>query len=460
MNSSNHRGSIYNGLLSMAKKPYLLFLPFLIAYCLFIILKGNGGLGGDELRYLRDARNLLKGSYSPPMPGITLFSGPGYSLILAILFILHLPILGVKLLNAFFLYFSIILLYKILVNKVSLTKTLLCCFFWAFYFGNFVYLPSMVSEIITPFFTVLLLFLITKAFDDNAHRWRYPVLAGLAFGYLALIKVIFGYVIICMLAGTTLIWLANRKSNYNRQAMVVVIAAFITVMPYLIYTYNLTGRIMYWSSLGGNNLYWMSRYSDMENGSWFATPYIRNDSLAFNTTGAAELKDEPFIIEKEGTVPGYTDSILHHDTENLKAIAKLKNNILAQDDLFKKVAVENIKSHPFKFISNCFSNVGRMIFNFPYSYTLQKPSTLLWLPFNGIIMVLAMFCAIPAFKNWRRIPYGIRFMLFVVFFYFGGSILGSAEIRMFTVIAPVLLVAIAYILQKSIKINTATWDKE
>jgi hypothetical protein len=448
---------------SIAKKPYLFFLPFLIAYILFIIIKGNGGLNGDELRYLRDARNLLKGYYSPPMPGITLFSGPGYPIILAVSFLLHIPVIGVKLLNAFFLYFSIILLYKTLINRVSLSKTLLCCFFWICYFNHYVYLRSMVSEIITPFVVTLLLFLVSKAFDSElpeGKRRRYMLLAGFVFGYLALIKVIFGYVILCMLAGSTAIWLTNPKSKNYRRAMVVLIAAFITVLPYLVYTYKLTGRVMYWSSLGGNNLYWMSRYSELENGSWFATPYVKGDSLAFNTTGAPELKEEPFIIAKEGTLPGYPDSILKYDTENLVKIAKLKSNPLAQDDAFKEAAMENIKAHPMRFIQNCFSNAGRMLFNFPYSYTLQKSSTLFWLPLNGILVVLSFLCLIPAVKNWRQIPYFIRFMLFVAIIYFGGSILGSAEIRMFTSIVPVLLVAVAYIMHKTVKIAPGKWQPE
>jgi hypothetical protein len=458
MKSSKLTGNINIRLAGISKKPYLLFLPLLIGYSLFIILKGNGALSGDEIRYFRDAHNLLEGSYSPPMPNITLFSGPGYPLIVAFFLLLHLPVIAIKLLNAFLLYCSIIFIYKILVKRISLGKTLLCCFFWGIYFGNFVYLPLMLSEVITPFFIAWLLLLLSKVFDNNVTRYRYLLLAGFVFGYLALIKVIFGYVIICMLAGCSLLWLTNRKNANYRKAMLVVLAAFITVLPYLVYTYQLTGRVMYWSSLGGNNLYWMSRYSDMENGSWFATPYISNDTLAFNKSGAPELKDEPFISGKEGAIPGLTDSILAHDTENLKAIARLKKNPLAQDDLFKKIAIENIRSHPLKFLSNCISNTGRMVFNFPYSYTLQKPSTLAWLPLNGILVVLSLFCLIPAFKNWRRMPYFIRFMLFVCFFYFGGSILGSAEIRMFTVIVPVLLISIAYIIHKSVKVQLGKWD--
>ena len=94
-----------------------------------------------------------------------------------------------------------------------------------------------------------------------------------------------------------------------------------------------------------------------------------------------------------------------------------------------------------------------MLFNYPYSYTIQKPETLLRLPLNGIIAVFMLFCLIPTFINWRKIIFPVRFMLFFTLLYLGGSIFGSAETRMFTVIVPILLFWIAYIIQKSIKIK-------
>jgi hypothetical protein len=61
-----------------------------------------------------------------------------------------------------------------------------------------------------------------------------------------------------------------------------------------------------------------------------------------------------------------------------------------------------------------------------------------------------LFCMIPTFKNWKKIPYSIRFLLIFALLYFCGSILGSAETRMFTIIVPILLVWIAYIIQKTV----------
>ena len=130
-----------------------------------------------------------------------------------------------------------------------------------------------------------------------------------------------------------------------------------------------------------------------------------------------------------------------------------------QDDILKRIAVQNIKSHPLKFLQNCFSNIGRMIFNYPASYTIQKPSTLKRLPINGSLLIFAAFCFIITLANWKKILFSIRFLLLFAFIYFGGSILGSAETRMFTIVVPILLLWIAYILQRTVKIHLKLKDQ-
>jgi hypothetical protein len=48
------------------ENPYLLFLPFLIAFLIYIIINPTNGTSGDEARYLSYANNLMNGYYSPP----------------------------------------------------------------------------------------------------------------------------------------------------------------------------------------------------------------------------------------------------------------------------------------------------------------------------------------------------------------------------------------------------------
>ena len=38
----------------------------------------------------------------------------------------------------------------------------------------------------------------------------------------------------------------------------------------------------------------------------------------------------------------------------------------------KEIAIQNIKSHPLKFLQNCFSNNWKNFFNYPWSYDRLK----------------------------------------------------------------------------------------
>ncbi len=64
------------------KNPYLLFSPFLILFIVYVLIFLTDGHSGDQPRYLRFARNLIHGSYSPPE--VDLRNGPGYPLIISI----------------------------------------------------------------------------------------------------------------------------------------------------------------------------------------------------------------------------------------------------------------------------------------------------------------------------------------------------------------------------------------
>src|SRR5476651_841890 len=85
-------------------KIYYQMLPFLILYILICLTFNKNELVGDESRYLSYANMLLKGRYSPPFPQFDLWSGRGYSALLAFFLFFKSPILILKFLNAFLLY--------------------------------------------------------------------------------------------------------------------------------------------------------------------------------------------------------------------------------------------------------------------------------------------------------------------------------------------------------------------
>lgn len=435
--------------------PYLLFLPFLFFYIAYIFLIYNHSMWGDELRHYQEAQNLLHGAYSPPAPNVEIRNGPGYPMVIALFILLHVPLMLMKLFNAIFIYLSVVFLFKSLIRFVSFRNALIISIFWGCYYNSLDFIALLYSEAFSVFLVSALAYLLVKVFySDEKNTRRGPViLAGLTFGLLILTKIIFGYVLLIMLLGCGVLWLLKRQESNYRKSVLVLLISFATVVPYLSYTYHLTGRLFYWGTSAGNNLYWMGTLAEAEYGNWFPDPQTEKiDSLSVNKKKEGDQKGTFLNLKnRNNSIPGIDDSIWSNHHKDFEEINKYSG--VERDDAYKRVVMSNIKSHPVKFIQNCFSNVGRILFNFPYSYSIQKPGTLIRLPLNGIIAVLMIFCLYPTVRNWRKIDYPVRFLLFIATFYLGGTVLGSAEIRMFTVIVPILLLWIAFILQKTIKVN-------
>ncbi|MEI9958245.1 MAG: hypothetical protein WDM90_18515 [Ferruginibacter sp.] len=141
--------------------------------------------------------------------------------------------------------------------------------------------------------------------------------------------------------------------------------------------------MFYWSSLGGNNLYWMSSTDEQEYGDWFAGP--------------GEVTDPN---EKNKNVKDFEEIIRLKHKDDFAEISKYHGT--AKDDVYAKFAIRNIKAHPIKFLQNCFSNLGRFFFNYPYSYKLQNPGTLLRLPFSGTLFICMLFCIVQHLKTGKK----------------------------------------------------------
>src|ERR1044072_9512157 len=288
--------------------PFLLFSPFLLLYIILVLKFSVNAVLGDEIRHIYFANNLLKGFYSPPSPHVNLAIGPGYPIVISPFLALHLPYLCIKLLNPLFYYLSTVFLFKSLRPMVSFRKALLVCLFWSCNYVLFSYMYSMLTETLTVLLvTMVILCVLTASRSEEKRRTKkYILLARLVIGSLALTKVIFGYVILAMLVGSGILWLIKRSAENYRRGLIIAAIALGTTLPYLLYTYSLTGRFFYWGTLAGNNMYWMSSPSANEYGNWF--PDLAKDSVA--------QKSNPLIGIQRIFVPGAEDSLrLHHQAD-------------------------------------------------------------------------------------------------------------------------------------------------
>jgi 4-amino-4-deoxy-L-arabinose transferase-like glycosyltransferase len=399
------------------RNPYLIFLPFLFFYAYIIFINKWPKLYGDEVRYADFAWNLLHGYYSPPPPHINLWNGPGYPLLLVPFMALKIHALYITMLNAVFQYLAVVFLYKALRlitnNKIALIFSLLL----AVYPNVLAILPILYTEALTGFLVSALIYSITLCYTRG--KTKYTIIAGLVLGYLTLTKVIFGYVLIICLAACLVALLLKKNRPYNLRMVKVVLIAFAVTIPYLAYTYRLTGKVFYWGNSGGMSLYWMSTPYDNEYGDW-KVPDLSN-------------KQYPILFKS-----AEADAILKKNHSKEVSFI-LKHNEVEQDALFKQAAIQNIKNNPLKFAANYYDNVSRMLFNFPYSYSYQdsaiigniiRGSLILWASVAGIICTII---------NRRRIVYPIKFILLItgVYLLLSGAL--SAYPRQLDVIVPALL---------------------
>jgi 4-amino-4-deoxy-L-arabinose transferase-like glycosyltransferase len=404
-------------------------------YIIFVLIFPTTGHQGDEERYLMFADNLVHGFYSPPAPDINLTNGPGWPIILMPFVGLGLPLICITVMNAFFYYLSVIFLYKALKETVSYNLTLIFSLFWACYYVAFQNMPFTHTETFTYLLVSILIFSLVKAFKpvNIKDSRKYIILAGFMMGYIVLTKVAFGFVLIFMFAGTALLWFTKRSAVNYKKGLFITLIGLATIAPYMIYVYQLTGRMLYWSTTAGSALYWSSSPYKEEYGDW-----------------KLELKQGPVEMGNYN-IPGSGDSLVAHHQKDYDEIFKYKG--MEQDDAFKRIAMNNIKNHPIKYIQNCIYNTGRLIFHYPFSQAVQRPKVLLVFPANGIILTLLLFSLIPTYMNWRKLSYPIRFLLLFTIMYLGASVLVTAFVRMFTIIVPILFFWFAFIFEKCVKVN-------
>lgn len=355
----------------------------------------------------------------------------GYPMILMPFVALKLPKISIELLNAVFHYCSIVFFYKAILLYVPHKISLITSLFWACYYIAYQEIPVVFSEPLTLFLSAIIIYCICKAFSQKQIK---PILyAGIALGFLVLTKVVFGYVLFVMLFISVFLFIIYyiKKMEWRkmRKIVLILLIAVGVVTPYLIYTYSLTGRLFYFANSGGMSLYWMSTPYEGEYGDW------NNENFQANCIPEWNLPCNAAFFRK------------NHQTD-MDFIQQFEG--LARDDAYKMLAIENIKNHPLKYTRNCIANMGRLWFNFPFSYFYQRDKILLRIPPNAILLGLISFALPLSIINFRRIPMEINFIGIFFLLYLCVSMLVSAYQRQFYVIVPMLLLWSVYIISKTV----------
>ena len=400
---------------------WILLLPLLVIYLAVSLAAQQPGLVGDESRYVRFATNLTQGYYSDP-DRINLWNGPGYPIILA-------PFAAAggwwtmaRALNAFLLFWAVLYFHRALrlylpdgaalgfALALGLTPPLL----------RQAHLLS--TEPLAHFLVCAFIYHLCRLHQGGGRR--HLAASALALGWLTLTKVFFAYVLVAVALALAAHLLVRRQREFR--TLQVFALALLLCLPYLAYTYRLTGKIFYWGNSGGTTLYWMSTPFPGELGDWNGSP--------------GQLRDHPALKRNHGD---YFDKL-----------AQLPP--LAQDAALKQKALQNIREHPIKYLQNWLANVGRLLFSYPFSYAPQKLSTAFYL-LPGMFVVVGFALALPlALRGRRLVPVELNHLLLTGGVSFFGASLISAYQRQFQVLLPFFLIWMAFLFTQVAEIRIKT----
>lgn len=405
-------------------KVVLKLLPLLLLYILVVFIFSSNSFQGDETDYVASAHRLAQGHYST-QENIQLWHGPGYPFVLLPFVLLNSSWFMAKILNAIFLFSAVFYFYQTLRLYLQQDYALVFSYILGLYppFLREVYF--LLTESLVFFLVCGFMFHFCKVQKEDKNFQPQLVLAAIYLGYLALTKIFFGYVIVIGLLIFVGLYLWRRLVKLKKTALIYLFALIIC-LPYLLYTYSLTGRVFYWGTSGGMSLYWMSTPYKDEWGSWFS---------------AVSVQEYPELAQ-------------HRQFFN--RIASLSK--IEQDDAFKEQAIHNIVRYPAKYFINWLANIGRLLFSYPFSYGQHSLSTYFYILPNMFIVVMLIQSVYPAFMRWKSIPYEIYILLLFSFITFGGTSLLSAYDRQFRPLIPIILlwISFVYVCILEIKIRSET----
>ena len=397
------------------------FLPLLGALLLASVLLHPGRAPtGDEGPILAAAHRILQGRYAVigTMDGTRfLWHGPGLPALLAPLVALGIPLSGLRLLSPLLMFAAALMLYRLLRLRLSRRTALIGAYALGLY-GPAYYVLGTVDK------DPLALLLAITALDGTARylkygRLRHVVIAGLSLAALTMTRLEYGWVIMALLAAGLLWWLVLRvrhgarsdRARTARRWTTVYALGMIGCLPWLAYTYALTGRALYWGNSGGLSLYWMSSLSPNPLGEWHAPHTVASDpSLAAY---------RPFFDYLATLRPVQRDLVLQH------------------------VALVHALGHPAQYGLNLLANLGRMFIGLPFPFTLSIAVIVGMILINGALLGAVVAATRSLARARSALPLEtLPFVLFATVAFLV-HLVPTAEPRMLVPIIPVLIWVVA-----------------
>jgi 4-amino-4-deoxy-L-arabinose transferase-like glycosyltransferase len=391
-----------------------------------LLLPAGEGWSGDEGVYVGLARNITHGFYRdgssdgplnmcfPGWKTPDLWYGPGFPGLLAPFVALGLPVSVVRLIGPLLLLASVLLFYRLLLLTVSPRSALLGALALGLFVPFYRYLPFLHSEFLALTLVIAAMIAITHVLRTGSRLAT--IAAAVALAGVALTRVAYGWVLTLLVVGWLARWLI-RRSTSSRRLLVVHALALALCVPWLAYTYAVTGRPFLWATSGSLSLYWMSSPYAVDRGDWHCASDVFQESWL--------APHRPFFA------------------------AHAQDSPITQDRELEQQARRNIVHHPLKYARNLAENASRILFNFPYSRRpLNLRATAFLVPGALLVGLLALAVGRLARRRVKLPPEGAAFAFFAAAA-FVVHLPISAYVRMLIPMVPPMLWLIVYVLDRS-----------
>lgn len=385
-------------------------LPFLALYAAVVLL-AQSAPARDELKYLAFAGNVLHGQWSPS-DDLNLWFGPGYPAVLAPFVAAGAPLVAARLLNALLVFAGLLYFHAAAKLHLSERTALWATCALGLYPPLLRHLHVLMSEALAIFLACGLVFHVCALLRRTERRWGAAAAAACYLAALALTKPVYGYTILAGVGGCGILW-AVRRTIAWRSMLLVHLSALGLCVPYLLHTYAVSGRPFYWASSGGLSFYWMATSRGDDLGDW-------HDARS------------PVDV---GTLPD----------EHRAVLASLETlGVVERDGALWQAGLRHVLANPAGYARNWLANLGRLLFNYPFSGTPQKLSTYFYALPNMVLVVLALLCVVPTLARRRSLPAELVAVLAFALVSLGGMSLVSAYARFLVPMVPILVLWIAF----------------
>ena len=406
----------------ISMKTIIRFSPLLALYLILIFVFAKVEFQGDEIRYLFYAENLSQGYFvNSDDPNIR--NGPGYPMYLVPFVGLNLPLVIPKISNAFLLFGAVVIFYYTLLMLTTKRMASLGAFALGLYYPMFKWITMNMSEAFSMFWICAFLYFFVKLTSNKGSKWTL-LYAAASMAIFILTKLFWGNVAIASFVIASGAYLLLRRDPKIKQLIFVMGLSFLMVTPYLLYTYSLTGKVYYWATNGGEQIYWASSRLKNEFGNWM---------------GEGEVLSHRYPNMHE----------IHYTVfDSLKSLPKIQRN-----EAFMAIGKENIKNNPKAYILNVLTNPVRLVFGYPASYRHQDLKIYFYLIIHSLFLIPFFISLIPAWINRKHLKLELLLLFGVFAIYLGGIILFTARPRHLIPVIPFILMWTAYIFGNFVEIS-------